>query len=194
MSDLLIKLIEVLLGRKDKFKKAEDRFLRRKEYFKDVKEIQDDLTTSDEVKRALLNSAAQKLTGSPRSTYELVNYYFNHKSYVNFEAVAPSVWFWEESVSKVYNENNELIKVEINQNGFKKERRNLRISFYFLFFATIYFLIFGNLMANYIAKNFYISNQITGLVLIGFLLFLFIATVIVGILKLSHQDLPKLVE
>ncbi|UTO20590.1 hypothetical protein NGC85_05780 [Acinetobacter sp. Z1] len=194
MSDLLIKLIEVLLGRKDKFKKAEDRFLRRKEYFKDVKEIQDDLTTSDEVKRALLNSAAQKLTGSPRSTYELVNYYFNHKRYVNFEAVAPSVWFWEESVSKVYDENNELIKVEINQNGFKKERRNLRISFYFLFFATIYFLIFGNLMANYIAKNFYISNQITGLVLICFLLFLFIATVIVGILKLSHQDLPKLVE
>ncbi|WP_312049214.1 hypothetical protein [Acinetobacter courvalinii] len=194
MSDLLIKLIELFMGRKDKFKKAEDKFLRRKEFFKDVKEIQEDKTTSDVEKRALLNSAAQKLTGSPRSTYEIVNYYLNHKSYVNFEAVAPSVWFWEESVTKTYDDDNQLIKIEIDKNGFKKERRNLRFSFYFLFSATMYFLIFGNLMANYLANNFYMSKQITGLVLIGFFLFLFISTVVVGILKLSHQDLPRLVE
>lgn len=190
----LIKLIELFFGRKDKFKKAEDRFLRRKDFFKDVKEIQDDKTTSDEVKRALLNSAAQKLTGSPRSTYELVNYYFHHKSYINFEAVAPAVWFWEDSISKTYDENNKLIKVEINKEGFSKEQRNLKISFYFLFFVTIYFLIFGNSIINYFAKSFFISENIIGTVLVCTFLFFFCMTVLIGILKLSHQDLPRLVQ
>ncbi len=190
----LIKLIEIFLGRKDKFRKAEERYQRRIEFFKNVKEIKEDDSTTEEVKRALLNSAAQKLTGSSRSTYELVNYYFHHKSYVNFEAVAPSVWFWEDSISKIYDDTNELVKVEINKKGFNKEQRNLRISFYFLFFVTIYFLIFGNSIINYLAKSFFISKNIVGIVLICMFSFFFCMTVLVGILKLSHKDLPRLVQ
>ncbi|MFG0589048.1 hypothetical protein ACF8D3_13570 [Acinetobacter sp. YQ_14] len=188
----LIKLIELFISRKDKFKKADERYERRIEFFSKVKLINEDETLSPEIRKALLDSAAQKLTGSPRGGYEIVEYFINTKKFINFEIVAPSVWFWDESIEKVYDENQKLIDIKLNEKGFKKEMLYLGFTIFFFFTITIFFILSGNNLINLIDANIYIGKQILGFFLVLIILFFFFITIVMGILFLTHRELPDL--
>lgn len=192
MSDFLIKLIEIFLNRKDKFKKADERYARRVEFFEKVQSIKEDNDLSEEARRALLDSAAQKLTGSPRVTYEVVDYYIRNKEFINFEVIAPSVWFWDESIKKSYDSESKLINIELDQHGYKKEKKYLGFSVFVMFLITVYFLLLGHKMVNFLAGSFYVSKSILGpiFLLIPFLFFCFM--IFMGVLYMSHNELPEL--
>ncbi|ENV64247.1 hypothetical protein F949_01636 [Acinetobacter junii NIPH 182] len=192
MSDTLVKLIEILLNRKDKFKKADERYERRIEFFSKVKLINEDETLSPEIRKALLDSAAQKLTGSPRGGYEIVEYFINTKKFINFEIVAPSVWFWDESIEKVYDQNQKLIDIKLNEKGYKKEKNYLGFTVFFFFSITIFLMLSANNLINFIDANLYIGKQILGVFMVFIILFFFVATTIMGILFLTHKELPDL--
>lgn len=188
----LIKLIELFVGRKDKFKKADERYERRIEFFSKVKLINEDKTLSPEIRKALLDSAAQKLTGSPRGGYEIVEYFINSKKFINFEIVAPSVWFWDESIEKIYDENHKLVEIKLNEKGYKREKRYLSITVFFFFTITIFFVLSGNNLINLIDANLYIGKQILGYILVLIILFFFFVTTVMGILYMTHKELPDL--
>lgn len=65
----LMKAIELFINRKDKFKKAEERATRREVFFKEIAELDNNESLDEDRKRAMKNSAAQKLTGSGLVTY-----------------------------------------------------------------------------------------------------------------------------
>lgn len=194
MSDLFLKLIELYINRKDKFVKAEERNTRRLEYFKTVKEVAENKEYSFELKTALLDSAAQKLTGSYKVNFEVVDYYYRHPDFINFEIVATHVWFWDESISKIYDENNTLVKLELDKVGYKKEVRNLYFSICFFIFAAIYFTVFSHSIINFLASKFYLSQTALGVVFIFILLVILGFTVFLLILLATLKDLPRLVK
>jgi len=190
----LTKLIELYINRKDKFKKLEERGKRRVNYFKEIAEIDADKDITLEEKRARKNSAAQKLIGNGLATQELVDYYFRHPEFVNFEIIAPIVGFWDQVLIKIYDEDRKIIGLQLNQKLYFKELTmavSSLILFAFIFIALIYF---GNGFINFMAANFYISKSILGvayLVLVSpiFLMFLFMVY-----LFLNLTDLKRLVK
>lgn len=194
MTEFFVKLIEILANRKDKFKKADERYDRRIEFFRRVKEIDDDASLTPEIRKALLDSAAQKLTGSPRGGYEVVDYFIRNGKFINFEIIAPSVWFWDESIEKIYDENNKLVNIELNEKGYKKERRHLALSVFVMLMMTVFYILLGNKFINFISANFYINTFVLGIFFIGVILFFFGMAILMGVLFMTHIELPDLLK
>ncbi|MEJ5034908.1 hypothetical protein WH243_14695 [Acinetobacter sp. MYb177] len=189
-----LKLLELYLNRKDKFKKVEERAERRKAYFKEISEIDGNTEIPINQKKAFKNSAAQKLTGSMLVNFALVDYYSKHPDFNNFDVIAPLVAFWDDALIKTYDQNLDLVKLEIDPVAYKKESRNLKATICLLIFASLYFFIASNSMINYFSTNFYISQSIVGIV------YILLTLVIVGLiffivtLHLTLVDLKRLVK
>lgn len=188
------KLIELYISRKDSFAKSENRANRRKEYFKEISEINSEKEMSVDEKRARKNSSAQKLTGNGLVSHELVDYYFRHPSFINFEVVAPIVGFWDQVLIKIYDENGSIIELQLNKAKYSKELAMAIFSIIFFAFVYLVLLNLGNSFINYMVGNFYLSKSflsVTYLVVISpiFLMFLFMLY-----LLLNLMDLKRLVK
>ena len=188
------KLIELYISRKDRFSKSETRANRRKEYFKEISEINSEKEMSLDEKRARKNSAAQKLTGNGLASQELVDYYFRHPDFINFEVIAPIVGFWEQVLIKIYDEQGKIIKLQLNKTKYSKELAMAIFSLTFFAFIYLALLHLGNSFINYMVANFYLSKSVLGiayLILISpiFLMFLFMLY-----LFLNLTDLNRLVK
>lgn len=173
----LTKLIELYISRKDKFAKSADRAKRRFEYFSEVSEIDTNTDMSSEEKRARKNSAAQKLTGNGLASYELVDYYYRHPDFINFEVIAPIVGFWDQVLIKTTDENGRITKLDLDLKIYSKEIAMAIFSLIFFVMIFIVFLSLGNRFINYMVMNFYISKSVMGiayLILISPVFFMFL--------------------
>lgn len=188
------KLIELYISRKDKFTKSEDRAKRRLEYFKEISSIKSNDAMSLDEKRARKNSAAQKLTGNGLASQDIVDYYFRHPEFINFEVVAPIVGFWDQVLIKTLDENGNILKLELNLKRYSKEVVMAIISLIFFAFTFLLLLSLGNGFINHIASNFYISKTVVGiayLIAISPLLLMFL---FLFYLFLNLTDLKRLVK
>jgi len=190
----LLKLLEIYLNRKDKFKKIEERSERRVTYFAEISDINNDTDMTDHQKKVLKNSAAQKLAGSLLVDFELVDYFSKHPDFNNFDVIAPLVAFWDETLIKTYDENLVLIKLELDPKAHRKEKKNIKLSICFFAFASVYFFMTSNSIIKYISTNFYISETVLGLF---FALILLIITGLIFFFSTLHMalaDLKRLVK
>lgn len=188
------KLIELYISRKDKFAKSDDRAKRRNNYFNEISEIDTSKEMTLEEKRARKNSAAQKLTGNGLASQELVDYYFRHPDFINFEIIASIVGFWDQVLIKTTDENGRITKLDLNLKTYSKEVAMAISSMIFFAFVFLVLMSVGNLFINYMVVNFYISKSVMGiayLILISpiFFMFLFILY-----LFLNLTDLKRLVK
>lgn len=190
----LDKLIELYTNRKDSFKKAEERSDRREKYFQEISAIKINNDLNEYRKRALKNSAAQKLSGSGLVTYEFVDYYCRNPNFTNFEIIAPIVFLWEQVLKKTYDESGNLIHLEIIWSKYIKE---LALSFMsFLFIGSLLALLIfkGNTIVNFFSSGFYVSQSIVGIVYLVSLCFVLCALIFFLYLFLSLSDLRRLVK
>lgn len=163
----LTKLIELYISRKDKFAKSEDRARRRLEYFSEISEIESNKDMSSDEKRARKNSAAQKLTGNGLASYDLVDYYFRHPNFINFEVIAPIVGFWDQVLIKTTDENERITKLDLNMKTYSKEVAMALFSLTFIAFIFLVCISLGGRFINYMAVNYYMSKSVIG---IGYLI------------------------
>jgi len=180
------KLIELYISRKDKFSKSEDRAKRRTEYFNEISEINSDKEMSLEEKRARKNSAAQKLTGNGLASQELVDYYFRHPDFINFEVIAPIVGFWEQVLIKIYDEQGIIIKLQLNKTKYSKEVVMAISSLVIFAFFYLALLHLGNGFINYMVVNFYISKSVMGVAYL-----IFISPIFLGSVDISSIEFTR---
>lgn len=102
MVEHLWKAFELYINRKDKFIKAEERFKRRLAFFEEVKKLDENNDLYEHEKKTIRNSLAQIVCGSRLVDYELVEYYYSHKKFRNFDVIVPIGSFWDESIVKEY--------------------------------------------------------------------------------------------
>jgi len=188
------KLIELYISRKDKFSKSEDRAKRRTEYFNEISEINSDKEMSLEEKRARKNSAAQKLTGNGLASQELVDYYFRHPDFINFEVIAPIVGFWEQILIKIYDEQGKIVKLQLNKRKHSKEIAMATLSLIVFAFLFLVLLHLGNSIINYMVVNFYISKGVMGFAYLIFISPVFLMFLFMFYLFLNLTDLKRLVK
>lgn len=189
-----MKLIEIFINRKDKYKKAEERSKRREMYFDEITSIENNHNLDANQKRALKNSAAQKLTGSGLATYEFLDYYYRHPDFINFEILSPMVAFWDQTLIKTYDNENRIIKLEFNESAYWKELFFAFLSCIFLLAGLIFFAKQGNAIINFISSNYYINTNIIGVAYLIFILGLIGITLFFGFLFLTLLDLKRLVK
>ncbi|QQC82813.1 hypothetical protein I9054_011220 [Acinetobacter bereziniae] len=190
----ITKLIELYINRKDKFKKADERLSRRQEYFKGIELIEANKDLNSNEKRALLNSAAQKLTGSGLVTFEFADYYLRHPSFINFEIISPMVAFWDQMLIKTYDEKQKIIKLEINRVKYVKEIASALFSSLFMAIVIFIFVRNGNQIINYLSDNFYVSKSFLGLAYLLFILLLVGLFILFNFIFLTLSDLKRLVK
>ncbi|MDQ9819251.1 hypothetical protein RFY44_10195 [Acinetobacter bereziniae] len=190
----ITKLIELYINRKDKFKKADERLSRRQEYFKEIQLIEANKDLNSNEKRALLNSAAQKLTGSGLVTFEFADYYLRHPSFINFEIISPMVAFWDQVLIKAYDEKQKIIKLEINRVKYVKEIASALFSSLFMAIVIFIFVRNGNQIINYLSDNFYVSKSFLGLAYLLFILLLVGLFILFNFIFLTLSDLKRLVK
>ncbi|ATZ63692.1 hypothetical protein [Acinetobacter bereziniae] len=190
----ITKLIELYINRKDKFKKADERLSRRQEYFKEIQLIEANKDLNSNEKRALLNSAAQKLTGSGLVTFEFADYYLRHPSFINFEIISPMVAFWDQMLIKTYDEKQKIIKLEINRVKYVKEIASALFSSLFMAIVIFIFVRNGNQIINYLSDNFYVSKSFLGLAYLLFILLLVGLFILFNFIFLTLSDLKRLVK
>ena len=188
------KLLELYISRKDKYLKSDERAKRRSEYFKEISEIESDTKMSSEEKRARKNSAAQKLTGSGLASQEIVDYYYRHSDFINFETIAPIVGFWEQILIKKYDEQNRIIKLQLDTKKYFKEiglSIGSTIIFIFVFFLSIKF---GNTFVNFMVTNLHLSKSFFGILYLILISPLFFMSLFMLYLFLNLSDLNRLVK
>ncbi len=190
----ITKLIELYINRKDKFKKADERLSRRQEYFKEIQLIEANKDLNSNEKRALLNSAAQKLTGSGLVTFEFADYYLRHPSFINFEIISPMVAFWDQMLIKTYDEKQKIIKLEINRVKYVKEIASALFSSLFMAIVIFIFVRNGNQIINYLSDNFYVSKSFLGLAYLLFILLLVGLFILFNFIFLTLSVLKRLVK
>lgn len=189
-----MKLIEIFINRKDKYKKAEERSKRREMYFDEITSIENNPNLDANQKRALKNSAAQKLTGSGLATYEFLDYYYRHPDFINFEILSPMVAFWDQTLIKTYDNEKRIIKLEFNESAYWKELSFAFLSCIFLLAGLIFFAKQGNAIINFISSNYYINTNVIGVAYLIFILGLIGITLFFGFLFLTLLDLKRLVK
>lgn len=188
------KLIELYISRKDKFVKSDDRAKRRVDYFNEISEVEASTEMSHEEKRARKNSAAQKLTGNGLASQELVDYYFRHADFINFEIIAPIVGFWDQILIKAVDDDGKITKLELDSKAYRKEVGLAVGSLLTTFILFLLLINWGGAFINFIANNYYLGKGIVGiayLVLISPVLMLFM---FVFYLLLNLVDLKRLVK
>lgn len=190
----LTKLIELYLNRKDKFKKAEERLKRREVYFEEIASIEKNQNLDSDQKRAMKNSAAQKLTGSGLATYEFVDYYSRNPNFINFEILSPMVAFWDQTLIKTYDDEKRIIKLELNRKAYWKEKILSFFSCASLGLGIFFLTKYGHVFINLISSNFFISSQIIGIAYLIFILGLIGLLLFFGFLFLTLIDLKRLVK
>ena len=188
------KLIELYISRKNKYLKSEERAKRRIEYFKDISDIDADVNMSLDERRARKNSAAQKLTGTGLVSQEIVDYYYRHSDFINFETIAPIVGFWEQVLVKEYDEQDRIIKLWLDTRMYSKE---IGMSiFSLIFFTALFFLLirFSNTFINFMADSFYLSKSFFGVVYLILISPLFFMLLFLLYIFINLIDLKRLVK
>ncbi|MHA3078762.1 hypothetical protein [Acinetobacter sp. ANC 5502] len=163
--DFLLKIIELFLThRKNKFKKIEAVLERRQNFIDEVKKIEQNEDLTDDEKRALKNGCAQLVCGSRFVNFELVDYYFRNKDFRNFEIIAPMVAFWEEAITKEYDENGKIKSIKIHKKNYNKERNYIVFSLFLTVFIDLIFIKkhdwVVNLLIKYLPLNIAIADII----------------------------------
>ena len=156
----LWKAFELYLNRKDKFIKAEERLKRRLTFFEEVKKLDESNDLDEHEKRAIRNSLAQIVCGSGLVDYELVEYYQKNKNYRNFEVIAPIVAYWDESITKEFDETGKIKQIQINEKKYAEEKRNMIASTAFLFFLVLLFLNRYEQIINALVSTFHMDSYI----------------------------------
>lgn len=165
MLEFILKIIELFLTHhKNKFKKIEAVLERRQNFIDEVKKIEQNTDLNDDEKRALKNACAQLVCGSRFVSFDLVDYYFRNKKFKNFENIAPMVAFWEDSVSKEYDENGKIKSIKINKKNHNRERNYIVVSFIFTLLIDSIFIknhdLVVNLLIKYLPLNIAIADII----------------------------------
>ncbi|MGC3818636.1 hypothetical protein [Acinetobacter sp. G11] len=190
----ITKLIEIYISRKDKFKKAEERLKRRETYFEEISAIEINQNLNPSQKRAMKNSAAQKLAGSGLATYEFIDYYCRHPNFINFEIISPMVAYWDQTLIKTYDDEEKIIKIEFNKMAYWKEKLLSFFSCILLLIGLIFFAVQGNSIINFISSNYYINTNIIGIAYLIFILGLLGIFLFFGFLFLTLLDLKRLIK
>lgn len=195
MLEFILKIIELFLTHhKNKFKKIEAVLERRQNFIDEVKKIEQNEDLTDDEKRALKNACAQLVCGSRAVNYELVDYYFRNKNFRNFEIIAPTIAFWEDAVSKEYDENGKIKSIKINAEKYKNERKNMLGTYIFTLLFIGWFCFsyntFAHLLIKFLHVNLIASDYI--LVTIFFILLFFSFWALYGVL--SVYDLKRFTE
>ncbi|EXE15319.1 hypothetical protein J559_0891 [Acinetobacter sp. 983759] len=194
MIELFLKLIELYIGRRDKFKKAGERLIRREQFFKDIDAIDSNTLIDEDRKRAMKNSLAQIITGSGLVTYELVDYYYRNPHFINFERIAGIVGFWDEVLIKEYDEDRRIIKLRLNRKKFIFEKTLLGMSVFFTFCFTVFALVGSKELNYFFVNTFYLNQNLVGIILVITCLSLMVFTISLLIMFLALCDLKRLVK
>lgn len=165
MLEFILKIIELFLTHhKNKFKKIEAVLERRQNFIDEVKKIEQNEDLTDDEKRALKNACAQLVCGSRLVNYELVDYYFRNKNFRNFEIIAPIIAFWEDAISKEYDEDGKIKSIKINNKKHFWERIYMIVTFLFILLIDGIFIKnhdwVVNLLIKYLPLNIAIADII----------------------------------
>ncbi|QHH95398.1 hypothetical protein FPL18_16955 [Acinetobacter gyllenbergii] len=194
MIEHLWKAFELYLNRKDKFIKAEERLKRRLTFFEEVKKLENNNDLDEQEKRVIRNGLAQIVCGSRLVDYELVEYYYRHKKFRNFEVIVPIVAFWDESIVKEYDSSGKIELIKIEEKKYRAEKTNSISSLVFIFGIAIVFILFYQRVIDALVRVFhmdpYIALYVCGtlFLLINFL----VLFAIYGVLTVF--DLRRLIE
>ncbi|MHA3113193.1 hypothetical protein, partial [Acinetobacter sp. ANC 4193] len=105
--------------------------------------------------------------------YELVDYYFRNKKFKNFENIAPMIAFWEDAISKEYDENEKIKSIKIHKKNHNKERNYIAFSFCLALFIDWMFIKnhdwVVNLLIKYLPLNIAIADIIFVVLLVPLL-------------------------
>lgn len=190
----LWKAFELYLNRKDKFIKAEERLKRRLTFFEEVKKLENNNDLDEQEKRAIRNSLAQIVCGSRLVDYELVEYYYRHKKFRNFEVIVPIVAFWDESIVKEYDSSGKIELIKIEEKKYRAEKTNSISSLVFIFGIAILFILFYQRVIDAFVRVFHMDSYIA-LYVCGALFLLINFLVLFAIYGvLTVFDLRRLIE
>lgn len=137
MWEFIHKVILLFLERKSKFKHAEERLERVVKYFEDSKKV-NELDIEVYEKKARKNGLAQELVGSRLVSFQLVDFVAKNKNVTNFDTVAKNLAFWDTSLCIMRDEENNIIRISINEKEYKKEKAMMLMSLIFGVFVFVY--------------------------------------------------------
>ena len=190
----LWKAFELYLNRKDKFIKAEERLKRRLTFFEEVKKLENNNDLDEQEKRVVRNSLAQIVCGSRLVDYELVEYYYRHKKFRNFEVIVPIVAFWDESIVKEYDSSGKIELIKIEEKKYRAEKTNSISSLVFISGIAIVFILFYQRVIDAFVQVFHMDSYIA-LYVCGALFLLINFLVLFAIYGvLTVFDLRRLIE
>ncbi|MCU4604830.1 hypothetical protein [Acinetobacter ursingii] len=137
MWEFIHKVILLFLERKSKFKHAEERLERVVKYFEDSKKV-NELDIEVYEKKARKNGLAQELVGSRLVSFQLVDFVAKNKNVTNFDTVAKNLAFWDTSLCIMRDEENNIIRISINEKEYKKEKAMMLMSLVLGVFVFVY--------------------------------------------------------
>ena len=137
MWEFIHKVILLFLERKSKFKHAEERLERVVKYFEDSKKV-NELDIEVYEKKARKNGLAQELVGSRLVSFQLVDFVAKNKNVTNFDTVAKHLAFWDTSLCIMRDEENNIIRISINEKEYKKEKAMMLMSLVLGVFVFVY--------------------------------------------------------
>lgn len=197
MWELIHKILLLFIGRKDKYKHAEEKLQRRVDYFKELKTIEDS-NLDEEEKRARRNAIAQLLVGSQLVSFELVDFLVKNININNFEVVAKTLALWDTSLKIDRNKDKKIIGITINPDEYRKEKvmliTTLILSIIMISFSIFIFKVNVIWLKNTLMLPEYFSiivMLVLVVILIGLGLFFFITTMILFDLKRIIELLNK---
>ena len=148
---------------------------------------------SKEEKRARKNSAAQKLTGNGLASQELVDYYFRHPDFINFEIIAPIVGFWDQILIKTIDDG-KITRLEIDLKAYRKEVGLASGSLLIISLIFLLLLNWGSGFIHFMANNYYLGKGVAGIAYLVFISPVFMLFMFVFYLLLNLTDLKRLVK
>uniref|UniRef100_UPI00148EFAC1 hypothetical protein n=1 Tax=Acinetobacter ursingii TaxID=108980 RepID=UPI00148EFAC1 len=89
-------------------------------------------------KKARKNGLAQELVGSRLVSFQLVDFVAKNKNVTNFDTVAKNLAFWDTSLCIMRDEENNIIRISINEKEYKKEKAMMLMSLIFGVFVFVY--------------------------------------------------------
>lgn len=193
MWEFIYKVLMLFCERKDKYKHAEEKAIRRDKFFNDIKSI-DNSEFNDYEKRARKNVISQELVGNQLVSFELIDFLIKNKNIINFEIVAKTIALWETSLVISINDKNEITKIIIQKKEYRKEKIMMFISLFFIAFILICSIHFFKLNVIWLTKALMLPEYIA----IAFFAFITVMLAILFIFLLISSlilsDLNRIIE
>lgn len=193
MWEFIHKILLLFVERKNKFHNAEEKLVRRVEYFEDIKAV-DSLDVDVVEKRARKNAVAQVLVGSQLVSYQLIDFLIKNENITNYEIVAKTLALWDTSLIINKNDDNQIIGISLNTYEFIKEKIMLLITLIFIIFMFIFSIYIFKDNVLWLKSALMLSEYVSIIVILSLVLGLLAVAVFLFITTIVLFDLKRIVE